>query len=326
MKKEFKVKFRGIRGSYPVSSQDMLKYGGNTACVEVRANGYTIILDAGTGITTLGNELFKSHLASGTDINNRKPTEAFILFSHIHMDHVQGLPFFKPLYLSSSKINLFGARCGGKDFKQVISDMIFKLLFPVEVEEIPADLQINNLKETDAIILDPDLKEPLIFGYNSEEEIKASENAVVITCMKSNAHPKDGVMIFKIKCNDKTLVYATDKESYTGGDIKLINFARRADLLIHDAQYTMEDYTSPVMPKQGFGHSTLETAIETADKAKVSRLVLYHLDPAYDDKLIDNLEEKAKRLFSETSFAREGLETDLMQVKCDVLTSLNNVK
>ena len=314
--KEFKVKFRGIRGSYSVSSDRVLKYGGNTACVEVQANGYTIILDAGTGIIELGNELFKSHIASGTNINNRKPMETFVFFSHSHMDHVQGLPFFKPLYINSTNVNLFGTRSHGKDFPQVVSDIIFKLMFPVELEEIPANVKIHNLKETNAVILDPDLSEPLIFRYSSEEEIKANENAVVVTCMKSNTHPKDGVMVYKIKCNGKSLVYATDKESYIGGDVKMINFARGTDLLIHDSQYSMEDYTSPIIPKQGYGHSTLEMAIETANRAKVSQLVLYHLDPSYDDKFIEKLEEKAKGQFTKASFARENLEIDLMQSKC----------
>lgn len=316
--KEFKVKFRGTRGSYPVSSENVLKYGGNTSCVEVHANGFLIILDAGTGIIELGNELFKSHIASGTSVNSRKPIEAFVLLSHSHTDHVQGLPFFKPLYLTSTQVHLFGGRSHGKDFQDVVSDMIFKLMFPVALEEIPADVRITNLRETDAIVLDPGLSEPLIFRYNSEDEIKTHENAVVITCLKSPTHPKDGVMIYKIKCNGKTLVYATDKESYIGGDVRMINFSRGASLLIHDAQYTMEDYTSPIVPRQGFGHSTLEMAVETANMSKVSRLALYHLDPSYDDKFVEKLEEKAKGLFTDSFFAYENLEIDLMQTKCKV--------
>jgi len=316
VKKEFKIKFRGVRGSHPVSAINKLKYGGNTSCVELWANGHIIILDAGTGIIELGNDLIKAHIASGTDTIDRQPIESVILFSHSHMDHLQGLPFFKPTYINSTKMHLFGARTHGKDFRQFISDSIFKLMFPLDLEETAANIKINNLEETNAIILNPDSNEPEIIRFNNEEEIKAQENAVVITCIKSLAHPKEGVNIFKIKCNGKTLVYATDKENYIGEDIKLINFSRGADLLIHDAQYTMEDYLSNVNPRQGFGHSTPEMAIEVAKQANVSQLIFYHLDPSYDDYFIEKLEEKTKGLFNNSLFAYENLEIDLMQVKC----------
>ena len=314
--KEFKVKFRGVRGSHPVAAENKLKYGGNTACVELRANGHKIILDAGTGIIELGNDLVKSHISSGTSTLDRQPIEAVVLFSHSHMDHIQGLPFFKPTYINSTKMHLFGARTNGKDFQQFVSDSIFKLMFPVSLEEVAADIKISNLKETRAIILNPDSGEPEIIRFNSEEEIKAQENAVVITCIKSQTHPKEGVNVFKIKCNNKIIIYATDTESYMGGDIKLINFSRGADLLIHDAQYTMEDYISHVNPKQGFGHSTSEMAIEVAKHANASQLVLFHVDPSYDDGFIEKLEEKAKGFFNNSLFAYENLEIDLMQVKC----------
>jgi len=315
-KKEFKVKFRGVRGSYPVSNINKLKYGGNTACVELWVNGHIIILDAGTGIIELGNDLLKAHLASGADTIRRRPVEALILFSHSHMDHIQGLPFFKPIHLNSAKLNLFGAKTHGKDFRQFVSDSIFKLMFPLDLDEVAANIKINNLEETNAIILNPDSSEPEIIRFNKEEEINARENAVIITCIKSMAHPKEGVNIFKIKCNGKTLVYATDKESYIGEDIKLINFSRGADLLIHDAQYTMDDYISNTHPKQGFGHSTPEMAIETARHANIEQLVFYHLDPSYDDNFIEKLEEKTRGLFNNSLFAYENLEIDLMQVKC----------
>lgn len=318
LKKEFKVKFRGVRGSHPVSTENKLKYGGNTSCVEVQANGHTIILDAGTGIIELGSDLVKSHIASGTNTLDRKPIECFILASHSHMDHIQGLPFFKPAYINSSKIYIWGSISHRKDFQQFIADSIFTLTFPVELNEMAADIKIQNLKETNAIIINPDSSEPEIIRFNQEEEIKADENAVIITCFKSHAHPKEGVSIFKIKCNNKTLVYATDTESYIGGDIKLINFSRGADLLIHDAQYTMDDYISYVYPKQGFGHSTPEMAIETAKLANVSQLVFYHIDPSYDDDFIEKLEEKTKGSFNNSLFARENLEINLMHTKCKV--------
>ncbi len=315
---EFTVKFRGTRGSHPVAAGNKLKYGGNTACVEIRANGHTIILDAGTGIIEAGNDLVKSHIASGTNIENRNPIQALILFSHSHLDHIQGLPFFKPLYIKSSKLCIFGGKTHGKDYQQLLSDMVFGSVFPVELSEIAADTKFYDFKETDAIVLNPDSDIPQLIRFDKEKEIILDEKAVVITCMKCNAHPKAGVLVFKIRCNGKTLVYATDKEDYIGGDIQTVNFSRGASMLIHDAQYTMEDYISPVSPKQGFGHSTIEMAIETAKQANVSQLILFHMDPAYDDNLLEKLEEKARGIFQNAMFARENLEINLMQVKCKV--------
>jgi phosphoribosyl 1,2-cyclic phosphodiesterase len=319
MTKEFKVKFRGVRGSYPVCSPEMQKYGGNTSCVEVRANGRTIILDAGTGIIELGGDLLKDYLSSGTDHKNRTQIDVTVLFSHAHMDHLQGLPFFKPAYIKGSKINLFGAKSNGKNFKELIADMVFKLLFPVEIEDMPAEISINNLSEHKAIIFEDGKAEPEIVEFTDESEIEASENAVIITCMKSYAHPKEGVKVFKVKCNGKSIVYATDKESYVGSDSRMISFSRGATLLIHDAQYTMEDYISPIYPKQGYGHSTMEMAIDIASLANVSRLVLFHLDPTYNDEFIEKLEVKAKGHFANAVFARENLEIDLMQTKCQTI-------
>jgi len=134
--------------------------------------------------------------------------------------------------------------------------------------------------------------------------------------MKSYAHPKDGVLVYRISCNGKSLVYATDKESYIGGDSKMITFARNTDLLIHDTQYTMEDYTSTVTPRQGYGHSTPEMAVETAKLANVRQLVMFHLEPNYNDEQLEKMEIKAKGAFYNTVLAREGLEIDLMQEKC----------
>ena len=317
-KKEFKIKFRGVRGSHPVSAINKNKYGGNTSCIELRINGHIIILDAGTGIIELGNDLMREHIGSGTSVLDRNPVEAVILFSHTHMDHIQGLPFFKPTYINSSKMYLFGTQTHGKDFQQFVGDSIFKLMVPVSLEEVNAEIKINNLKETNAIILNPDSTEPELISFKDEKDIKIKENAVLITFIKSHIHPKEGVSVFKIKCNDKTLVYATDRECNTDEDIKLINFSKEADLLIHDAQYTMEDYVSPVNPKEGFGHSTPEMAIEIAKKAKASQLVFYHIDPSYNDNFITKLEEKTRGLFNNSLFAYENLEIDLMQVKCEV--------
>ncbi|HSA05916.1 MAG TPA: MBL fold metallo-hydrolase [Candidatus Gastranaerophilales bacterium] len=310
---EFKVKFRGVRGSYPVCASNQVKYGGNTSCVEVSINGRLIVIDGGTGIINLGGDLVRDYIASGASSESRKPIEAVLLFSHSHLDHIQGFPFFKPAYIKNSNIYMYGFRPRNKDFEQVLAETIFDPIFPIELKEMSANIFINNLLETHALIIYPDKAEPEKVKLNDECEIQIPEDAILIKCSKSYAHPKDGVLNFRISCNGKSMVYASDKESYIGGDSKFTTFARNADLLIHDAQYTMEDYVSPIIPKQGYGHSTPDMAIEAAKLANVKQLILFHLDPNYNDDFLDKMEKKAKGLFNNLLMAYEGLEVDLMQ-------------
>ena len=105
---EFSLKFRGVRGSYPIADIDFLQYGGNTACVEVNVGGHLIILDAGSGMINLGNDLMQKYITSGVNSDERTPINVTLLLSHIHQDHLQGFTFFKPLHLSLTQINVFG--------------------------------------------------------------------------------------------------------------------------------------------------------------------------------------------------------------------------
>ncbi len=312
-KKEFKIKFRGVRGSYPVCSANQVKFGGNTSCVEIMMNGKLIIIDAGTGIIGLGNDLVKDYLASGTSSENRKPIEAIVVFSHSHLDHIQGFPFFQPAYIKNSNIYMYGFKSRSKEFGQVLAETIFDPIFPIELNEMSAKISINSIQETQAIIIYPDKSEPEVIRVNNENDINVKEDVIVIRCCKSDAHPKDGVLMFRISYNGRSIVYASDKESYVGGDSKLTTFARNTDLLIHDAQYTIEDYVSPIMPKQGYGHSTPDMAIEAAKLANAKQLVLFHLDPGYSDEFLEKIEKKARGMFQNTIMAYEGLEIDLMQ-------------
>jgi ribonuclease BN (tRNA processing enzyme) len=308
----FKIKFRGVRGSYPTPDANKLKYGGNTACVEVKVGNHLIIFDSGTGIISLGEELLREHILTGSDIATRTPISATILISHTHLDHLMGLPYFKPLFVNSSKINIFGMNAYGKDFKELISESIFTPFFPLDFEELSAKIKINNILENKVIIFKKDMSEPIVLRSNFFDESTVTSDDVVVHCFKSYAHPKDGVMIYKICYKNRSVVYATDKESYAGGDVRLINFARNADLLIHDAQYTVEDYTSPVMPRQGFGHSTPKMAMDSAQKANVKRLILFHLDPTYDDEKVEKIELELNSQMEEAHIAYENMEIDLL--------------
>ena len=306
---EFKIKFRGVRGSYPVAKADYLKYGGNTACVEVNVGGHLIILDSGTGIIELGNELMQEYISSGTTISDRKPVKGTILLSHMHLDHIQGFTFFKPLHLASTQINLLGGVNYNESLKEEISNILFTKSFPLDLGDIAANLKIQNINETSYIIFKPQ-QPPIVKRVDELQDGDLNEEDVVITCYKSYAHPQNGVFVYKIEYKGKSLVYATDKESYPGGDKKLVKFAKNCNLLIHDSQYATEDYLNIYVPKQGFGHSTFEMALEVKNQINAERLVFFHYEPTYNDERLDGLRDLYAA--NDSIMAQEGLELSLL--------------
>jgi len=309
---EFKVKFHGVRGSHTVCSNNTLKYGGNTSCVELRVNGHIIIIDAGSGIIELGRELVKNYIASGTRESSRIPINATILFSHTHYDHICGIPFFKPAYINTSCINIFGPDNDNDNFEQILTNFVSAPYFPVNFDKIAANANVHSFKPIETILLHSGSAAPDVKQLSYKEINEISDDTVIITCIKSKAHPNNGVLIFKISFKGHSIVYSSDIEGYVGGDIKLTNFARNSDILIHDSQYIYEDYASTIASKQGYGHSTPEMAAEVAKLANVKQLILYHFDPAYNDDLIDTMENNTKKYFANSIAAREGLEISLL--------------
>jgi len=309
-KNEFKVKFRGVRGSYPIANNDYLKYGGNTSCVEVNVGGKLIILDAGTGLIELGNLLMQEHIMSGNSIYDRKPVNAILLLSHIHQDHIQGFTFFRPSHLSSTTLNIFGAVDYSQNLAEELSQLLFTKSFPLDLGDIAANLNIFDLNENQVIIIDKD--EIKVEKITFRADLKPKNDEIIISCYKSYAHPQEGVMVYKIAYKDKTLVYATDKESYLGGDKKLSMFARNCDLLIHDAQYTTEDYLDPFAPKQGYGHSTFDMALDCQKQSNAKKLAFYHFDPTYSDEKLTEISSHYEGISDSAFLAYEGLEIDLL--------------
>ena len=309
MNEEFKVKFRGVRGSYPCANKKFMQYGGNTSCVEVRVGGHLIILDAGTGLIELGSELLKDHIMSGSHLKERKPIEATMLLSHIHQDHIIGFTFFAPNHIPTTKLNVFGTSNYNEDLADELAQLLFTKTFPIDLGDIAANLNICDIDETGCIILrhgsDPIIKRV------SEDEVEILPEDVIITSYKSYAHPQEGVVIYKIEYKGKSLVYATDKETYFGGDKKLANFARGCDLLIHDTQYTTEDYLNPHAPKQGFGHSTFDMALECQDYCHAKKVIFFHFDPSYDDDKLNSIAKIYGDLADKADFAYEGLEINI---------------
>lgn len=303
---EFRIKFRGVRGSYPIANKDYLKYGGNTSCVEVNVGGQLIIIDAGTGLINLGNELMTDYIASGTNLYDRQPIRAVLLLSHIHQDHIQGFTFFRPSHIPTTKLNIFGSTDYNETLADELAQLLFTKSFPLDLGDIAANLSMHDISETEYIVLRGE--EIQVKRIENFEEIIPKEDEVIISCYKSYAHPQDGVMVYKIAYKDKSMVYASDKESYIGGDKRLAMFARNCDLLIHDSQYITEDYLNAYYPKQGYGHSTFDMALDCKKQANAKQLAFYHFDPSYNDEKLDSIASHYQKITDKAYLAYEGLE------------------
>ena len=297
MNDELKIKFWGVRGSYPTPGAGTVKYGGNTACVEINAGGRTIILDAGTGIIPLGRELAK----------HKHPLELLLLFSHLHHDHTQGFPFFVPAYIPNTRLHIFGPGGTPETLKHILEHNQSAETFPLSLRDMSAAKTIESVCESRVIVWDEENVRI------AESGLGLSPEAVVIRIHKSYAHP-GGVYVYRITWHGKSVVYATDTEGYVGMDRKLVAFARNADVLIHDAQYSEEHYRGQLAgfpSTQGYGHSTAVMACEVAAAAETGELVLFHHDPAYSDDLVAAQESVAQRIFPDSRAAYEGFEIKL---------------
>ena len=303
------VRFWGCRGSFPVSGDSFLRFGGNTSCVEIRAGEHLIICDMGTGIIRLGNEILRGHLKKRGAGVRKKILESVILVSHAHHDHTQGFPFFKPAYLDDSLIHLFGPRMFNQDFSEILARSMMAPLFPIDLADMHSTREIRNVEESEVIILRKG-KPPQLVNVQ-RNQFHPEKGAVVIQSLKNLAHPKGGVINYRITYRGKSVVYATDVEGYVGGDARLVRFAQGADLLIHDAQYLPEEYMGMPVPTQGFGHSTYEMAVAVARKAEVGALALFHHDPTHTDSEIRQIEKQAARTFKSAFAAFEGQEVRL---------------
>lgn len=264
---ETTIRFWGVRGSIASPGAHTVRTGGNTPCVEVRCGERTIVLDAGTGLRSLGERM----LAEGR-------TEATVLLSHLHWDHIQGLPFFLPAWLGGHRLTFAGM----PGLREALDAQMQPPCFPVRLSDMSAALEFC---EIDALRL----------------------GDVTVRAAKLN-HP-GGVLGYRIEHAGTSVVYATDTEHYSCPDPHLVALAKDADVLIYDAMYTEAEYAGRVGPsKVGWGHSTWEAGVAVADAANVGRLVLFHHDPQRSDDAIDALEREAATRRPGTVAAREGAE------------------
>ena len=296
---QFEVTIYGCRGSYPKPGKDTIIYGGNTTCAEVKIGNCLIIFDAGTGIIKLGQEL------THTKKENKKPICANIFFTHIHHDHTEGLPFFEPAYFPSTTLNIFGPSTFQDPLVDMLSQAMLPPFFPVEFSEMKSKKLVQELSDGDTVVCCPDRGIPKNIVFSKEDTKDLKDNDIKVKCLRGYAHPKIGIYIYSVEWQGRKMVFATDTEGYVGGDQRLIKFAKDADLLIHDAQFTREQYSCASYPRQGWGHSTVEMAVEVAKKSGVKQLILTHHDPNDNDEQVLSKEKYAKTLCDNVECAVE---------------------
>ena len=269
------VRCRGVRGSTPVAQPEMLRYGGNTSCVEVRCGDELLILDAGTGIRSLGDDLLNEFSAGSLKAN--------LLISHTHWDHIQGLPFFAPGYSARNRIRLHVAHGRAAAVERALQNQMSPAHFPVALDKMQ--------------------------GLSRVEELACGQTQLgrfLIQTTDLN-HP-GGCAGFRIEAAGASMAYLPDHEPYVAdgpdGDRQaaLIEFVQDVDLLILDSQYTEAEYARHI----GWGHGSLPESVAMAVQARARRLMLFHHDPSHDDGEIDLMVATAQELVGGAPLAVQG--------------------
>jgi len=279
-----KARVWGCRGSLATPGPETLRYGGNTSCVEVRLDdGSVMVLDAGTGIRPLGL------LLEAEDVR-----EVHVLLSHLHMDHLQGLGFFKPLFDANVAVHIWGPSSPTRTLSDRIATYLSPPLFPVTVSQLPSKLTFHDAPE-----------EAWTIGSG--------------TVMAVNVAHQGPTLGFRIEDGGRSLAYIPDHEPSVGVDLRTLGpdwisgaqVAHAVDVLLHDSQYSEEEYPRHV----GWGHCSIDHVVTFAQLAGVKRLVLFHHDPLHTDDQLDALGERARQLWDGAEgaldLAYEGMEIDL---------------
>ena len=273
-----RVKFYGTRGSIPVCHPDFLQFGGNTTCIKVEfGDGAFAILDAGTGIRELGQEIINSP-------EYKANKQVYILFTHFHWDHIQGFPFFSPAYDKEATIHILALGLGReiKCLEEIFATQMQKEFFPVQLDNMGAHFNF--------LLYDKPME---MFG-----DIK-------VMALR-HQHP-GGAYSYRIEENGKSIVFCTDIEHGNSVDEEVVAFCRDADLLIHDAQYTREELNQ----HRTWGHSSYEQALEVAKRAAVKRLILTHHDPSHSDAFLEKREKECRQQFEGALLARENMQIEV---------------
>lgn len=291
------LRFWGVRGSIPAPGPDTVRYGGNTSCVEFRGGGEIIILDSGTGIRALGNAL-NAEFAG-------RPMELTVLITHSHWDHVQGFPFFAPAYDQGNRIRILGFEGARNGLAGIFSAQMESPFFPIGLAQMP--------------------------GYLSFEELRSMEFSVGKVRVQAAFANHPGVCVgYRLEVPGFSVAYLPDHEPFQGlrnqpglpdvlkdqarefaqaEDEKIVRFLKDVDVLVADAQFDAEEYATHT----GWGHSSVDAAVDLALRAGVRRLFLFHHDPSHSDAKVDAMVQHARMLVGKrggklaVEGAREGV-------------------
>lgn len=283
-----RIKFWGVRGSTPTPERRNSRYGGNTTCLEVRlANGTLIILDCGSGLRSLGKSLVREY--------TERPIHGYVFLTHFHWDHIQGIPFFPPLYKKGNAFLFHSVLRKGLELKGAVEGQMVNPYFPVDMTVMGS----------------------LRHFYDLDEHSINLHGAIISSAPLF--HPQECVG-YRIEADGGVFVLATDTEPGSAfHDRSVRELARGADVLVYDAQYTPEQLQSE---KKGWGHSSWLEGVNIARECGVKRLILFHHDPDSDDAFVDGLVERAQQEFPRVTGASEGMEINLPggEVSCAALT------
>jgi phosphoribosyl 1,2-cyclic phosphodiesterase len=266
------IRFWGTRGSLAKPGRTTLRYGGNTSCVEVRGvDGTLIVLDCGTGAHGLGQALLS---ASGPRCDGH------LIISHTHWDHIQGFPFFRPVFLPGNTWDIYAPGAPGRQVERTLAGQMHSSYFPITLAQLPATMRFHDL---------------------AEEEFAVGGIRVKTQYLNHPPH----TLAYRLKSGGNVVVYAVDHEPHASnptawsggepsrhnGDQRHVEFLADADLIIHDAQYTIAEYPQ----KTGWGHTPAEWAVDYAIAARAKRLALTHHDPHRDDEAVERIVEMCRR-------------------------------
>jgi phosphoribosyl 1,2-cyclic phosphodiesterase len=270
------IRFWGVRGSTPCPGPATARYGGNTPCVEVRCGEHVLIFDAGTGIRALGQAL----------IDEKAGLDCDLFFSHCHLDHITGLPFFEPLSREGQKLRIWAGNLKpAASIEGAVRKLMSFPLFPIGIESFQAAIQFNDF----------------CAGQSLEPRPGIALRTAVL------GHP-GGATGYRIDYAGHSVAYLTDLELGDGPfDEGVMGLAKGADVIIMDATYTDEEIPAHL----GWGHSSWQQVARFADAAGAKQACLFHHDPAHDDAFMDKVAADAAKARPGTVVAREGLRIEL---------------
>lgn len=269
------VTFWGVRGSIASPGLQTIVFGGNTSCVSVETQDHIIILDAGSGIRELGQHLMKRTIQQGI--------RGSVLLSHMHWDHIQGLPFFAPIRVKDNQFSIYGESKRQLSLSQMLGELMQSPYFPVDMDTLfQAEIQFHEVRAGQQTEVQPDLS---------------------VTPFRLT-HP-NGALGYVLQVKRRRIAYVTDHEHNSGHLSPTVRkMASCVDMLIHDAQYSREELAHG---KRGWGHSAWEDVVELAIESHVDQLLLFHHDPEASDEVLKERQFLARKKFPHTTMAREGL-------------------